>query len=126
MIVSIGIDIIEVYRIRETLARTPRFVERVYTANEREYCESKGAAAAQSYAARFAAKEAFLKALKTGWRGKITWHDIEVVSDEIGVPSLNISGEAQVILENTGANKIHLSLSHTTDHAVAQVILEKN
>ncbi len=125
MIVSIGIDIVEVYRIRETLARTPRFVERVYTANERSYCESKGAAAAQSYAARFAAKEAFLKALKTGWRGKITWHDIEIVSDETGVPSLKIIGEANVILNNLGANRIHLSLSHTTDHAVAQVILER-
>jgi len=125
MIVSIGVDIIEVYRIRETIGRTPRFVERVYTANERAYCESKGAAAAQSYAARFAAKEAFLKALKTGWRGRITWHDIEIISDESGVPSLKISGEARVILENLGANQIHLSLSHTTDHAVAQVILEK-
>ncbi|HEY0659136.1 MAG TPA: holo-ACP synthase [Pyrinomonadaceae bacterium] len=125
MIVSIGVDIIEVYRIRETIERTPRFVERVYTLNEREYCESKGAAAAQSYAARFAAKEAFLKALKTGWRGRITWQDIEIVSDETGVPNLKISGEAKVILENSGANQIHLSLSHTTDHAVAQVILEK-
>jgi holo-[acyl-carrier protein] synthase len=72
MIISIGIDIVEVYRIRETLARTPRFAERVFTEKEREYCDGKGAAAAQSYAARFAAKEAFLKALKTGWRGKIT------------------------------------------------------
>ena len=125
MIVSIGVDIIEVYRIRETIERTPRFVERVYTLNERAYCESKGAAAAQSYAARFAAKEAFLKALKTGWRGRITWHDIEIVSDKAGVPSLEIRGEARVILENSGANQIHLSLSHTTDHAVAQVILEK-
>jgi len=125
VIVSIGIDIIEVYRIRETLSRTPRFIERVYTTRERAYCESKGAAAAQSYAARFAAKEAFLKALKTGWRGKITWHDIEIVSGENGVPSLNISGEAQTILGNLGANQIHLSLSHTTEHAIAQVILER-
>jgi len=125
VIVSIGIDIIEVYRIRETLSRTPRFVERVYTTDERAYCESKGAAAAQSYAARFAAKEAFLKALKTGWRGKITWHDVEIVSGENGVPSLKITGEAQTLLENLGANQIHLSLSHTTEHAVAQVILEK-
>jgi len=125
MIVSIGIDIIEVYRIRETISRTPRFLERVYTTGERAYCESKGAAAAQSYAARFAAKEAFLKALKTGWRGKITWHDIEVLSGENGVPSLKISGEAQNILDNLGANYVHLSLSHTTEHAVAQVILEK-
>ena len=125
MIVSIGIDIIEVYRIRETLERTPRFAERVFTARERSYCEAKGAASAQSYAARFAAKEAFLKALKTGWRGKITWHDIEVLNDKQGVPSLTISGEAKEILENLGANKIHLSMSHTTEHATAQVILER-
>lgn len=125
MIVSIGIDIIEVYRIRETISRTPRFVTRVFTADEREYCEAKGASAAQSYAARFAAKEAFLKALKTGWRGKIQWHDIEVLSDKDGVPSLKIVGEANKILENLGANHVHISLSHTTEHAVAQVILEK-
>ena len=125
MIISIGIDIIEVYRIRETLARTPRFVERVFTERERAYCESKGMASAQSYAARFAAKEACLKALKTGWRGKITWRDIEIVSDQNGVPGLELRGEAKKILENLGANAIHLSISHTTEHAVAQVILEK-
>lgn len=125
MIVSIGIDIIEVYRIRETIARTPRFAARVYTSDERAYCDAKGASAAQSYAARFAAKEAFLKALQTGWRGKITWHDIEIISGDGGVPSLKITGEAANILEKTGANRIHLSLSHTTEHAVAQVILEK-
>lgn len=125
MIVSIGIDIVEVYRIRETLARTPRFAERVFTEKEREYCEAKGAAAAQSYAARFAAKEAFLKALKTGWRGKITWQDMEILNDTQGVPSLEIKGEARILLENLGADKIHISISHTTEHAVAQVILEK-
>lgn len=125
MIVSIGIDIIEVYRIRETISRTPRFVERVFTTNEREYCEAKGAASAQSFAARFAAKEAFLKALKTGWRGKITWRDIEVVSGKDGVPSLEIKGEANAIMSNLGANQIHVSLSHTTEHAIAQVILER-
>ncbi|HXH69013.1 MAG TPA: holo-ACP synthase [Pyrinomonadaceae bacterium] len=125
MIVSIGIDIVEVYRIRETISRTPRFVERVFTERERAYCDAKGMAAAQSYAARFAAKEAFLKALKTGWRGKITWHDIEIVSDENNVPGLEIRGEARKILDSLRANQIHLSLSHTTEHAVAQVILEK-
>ena len=125
MIVSIGIDIVEVYRISETIQRTPRFVERVFTMRERAYCDAKGAAAAQSYAARFAAKEAFLKALKTGWRGKITWHDMEILNDSQGVPSLTIKGEAQNLLENLGADKIHLSISHTTDHAVAQVVLEK-
>lgn len=79
----------------------------------------------QSYAGRFAAKEAFLKALKTGWRGKITWQEIEVVSDEYGVPTFNITGEAARILSELGAERQHLSISHTTDHAVAQVIFEK-
>ena len=125
MILSIGIDIIEVYRIRETMTRTPRFAERVFTEQERLYCEKKGVAAAQSFAARFAAKEACLKALKTGWSGRITWHDIEILNDENGVPNLEIRGEAKIILEKTGANRVHLSISHTTDHAVAQVILEK-
>lgn len=125
MIVSIGIDIVEVYRIRETLERTPRFTERVFTEKERAYCQSKGAAAAQSFAARFAAKEAFLKALKTGWRGKITWQDMEILNDSQGVPALEIKGEARKLLENLGADVIHLSISHTTDHAVAQVILER-
>ena len=124
MILSIGIDICEVYRIAETLARTPRFTERVFTETERAYCDAKGAAAAQSYAGRFAAKEAFLKALKTGWRGKITWHDIEIVSDADGVPSLRISGEAQSLFEKSGAVRSHISISHTAEHAVAQVIFE--
>ncbi|MBX7173304.1 MAG: holo-ACP synthase [Pyrinomonadaceae bacterium] len=125
MIVSIGTDIIEVYRIRETLERTPRFAERVFTEKEREYCENKGAASAQSYAARFAAKEAFLKALRTGWRGKISWQDVEIKNDEFGAPYFEIKGEAQNILEKLGANKVHLSMSHTTEHAIANVILEK-
>ena len=125
MIVSIGIDIVEVYRIAETLRRTPRFGERVFTDAERVYCNAKGAAAAQSYAGRFAAKEAFLKALKTGWRGKITWHDIEILSDDQGVPTLHISGEASTLLTSSGATHMHLSISHTTEHAVAQVIFEK-
>jgi holo-[acyl-carrier protein] synthase len=125
MIISIGIDIVEVYRIRETMQRTPRFVERVFTSGEREYCEAKGAAASQSFAARFAAKEAFLKALKTGWRGKISWKDIEVVQDGNGSPVLNVTGEAERLLEAMGADRIHISLSHTADHAVAQVLLAR-
>ncbi|HTH38104.1 MAG TPA: holo-ACP synthase [Pyrinomonadaceae bacterium] len=125
MIVSIGIDIVEVYRISETMNRTPRFVERVFTDMERTYCNSKGAAASQSYAGRFAAKEAFLKALKTGWRGKLTWTDIEIVSDSEGVPSLKITNEAARLMNELGATDVHLSISHTKDHAVAQVILEK-
>ncbi|REJ75933.1 MAG: holo-ACP synthase [Acidobacteria bacterium] len=125
MIVSIGTDIIEVYRIRETIERTPRFLERVYTEAEREYCEAKGAAAAQSYAARFAAKEAFLKALKTGWRGEIAWHNIEIKVDDQGAPLIEATGEAKVVLDRMGATRIHVSLSHTHEHATAQVVLER-
>jgi holo-[acyl-carrier protein] synthase len=124
MILSIGIDITEVYRMRDTIARTPRFAERVFTEAEREYCESKGVAAAQSYAARFAAKEALLKAIKTGWRGKFTWQDMEILNDAEGVPSMTVKGEARRILDKMGEPRIHLSLSHTTEHAIAYVVLE--
>ncbi len=126
MIISVGIDIVEVYRIRQTLERTPRFVERVFTEAERAYCDAKGEdARAQSYAARFAAKEAALKALKTGWRGAVAWHDVQIRLDEYGAPSLEITGEARKMLEKMGATAIHVSLSHTTEHAIAQVIFEK-
>jgi len=124
MIIGLGIDIVEVYRIRDTIARTPRFLARVYTAGEREYCESKGKAAAQSFAARFAAKEAFLKALRTGWRGKLAWDEIEVVVDEGGSPRLSVKGAAARALAETGADRVHLSISHTSEHAIAEVILE--
>ena len=107
------------------MERTLRFVDRVFTEREQEYCVGKGVAAYQSYAARFAAKEAFLKALKTGWRGKITWRDIEIVTDDQGAPSIEVTGEARTLLKAFGADVVHVSLSHTTDHAFAEVILEK-
>jgi holo-[acyl-carrier protein] synthase len=125
MIVAIGIDIIEVARIREVLARTPRFRERVFTAAERTYCDSRGAVAAQHYAARFAAKEAALKALQTGWRGGISWQDVEVASRESGAPYLILHGPVLELFKNSGATAAHLSISHTTEHAIAQVILER-
>ncbi len=125
MIISIGIDIIEVARIREVLARTPRFVERVFTPAERSYCDSRGAVAAQHYAARFAAKEAALKALQTGWRGGIAWQDVEIASQDGGAPYLIFRGQVQELIEKSGATTAHLSMSHTTEHAIAQVVLEK-
>jgi holo-[acyl-carrier protein] synthase len=124
MIVAIGIDIIEVTRIREVLARTPRFRERVFTADERAYCDGRGAVAAQHYAARFAAKEAALKALQTGWRGGISWQDVEVASRESGAPYLVLHGPVLKLFNNSGATAAHLSISHTSDHAIAQVVLE--
>jgi holo-[acyl-carrier protein] synthase len=125
MIVSIGVDIVEVYRIAEIINRTPRFAQRVFTVSEREYCVAKGAAAAQSYAGRFCAKEAFLKALRTGWRGKISWQDIEVLNDSEGAPYMKITGEARNMLEQLGRVSMHLSIAHTSEHAIAEVIIER-
>jgi holo-[acyl-carrier protein] synthase len=125
VIVSIGIDIIEIRRVREALARTPRMRERVFTEQERAYCDSRGTAAAQHYAARFAAKEAAFKALRTGWRGGLSWHHVEVTSTEEGAPVLQLSGHARTLFEALGATHAHVSLSHTVEHAVAQVIFER-
>lgn len=111
---------------REVIERTPRFVERVYTSNERAYCDSRGAAvAAQHYAARFAAKEAALKALQTGWTGGIAWQDVEVAAHASGAPHLLFHGLVRELFEQSGATAAHLSISHTTEHAIAQVILER-
>ncbi|HZI19072.1 MAG TPA: holo-ACP synthase [Pyrinomonadaceae bacterium] len=125
MIVSIGVDITEVARVREVLGRTPRFRERVFTEGERAYCDAKGAAAPQHYAARFAAKEAVFKALRTGWRGGLSWHDAEVSSRESGEPVLVLTGRARELFDAAGATHAHLSLSHTSEHAVAQVVFER-
>ena len=125
MIVAIGIDIIEVGRIREVLLRTPRFRERVFTAAECAYCDGRGAVSAQHYAARFAAKEAMLKALQTGWRGGISWQDVEIVAHDSGAPYLILRGQVKELFDKSGATAAHLSLSHTSEHAIAEVILEE-
>jgi holo-[acyl-carrier protein] synthase len=125
VIISIGIDIIEVARIREVLLRTPRFADRVFTAAERAYCDSRGVVAAQHYAARFAAKEAALKALQTGWRGGISWQDVEISARESGAPYLIFRGEVLAVFEKFRATATHLSMSHTSEHAIAQVVLER-
>ncbi|HEV3470964.1 MAG TPA: holo-ACP synthase [Pyrinomonadaceae bacterium] len=125
MIVSIGIDVIEISRVREVLARTPRFRERVFTGRERAYCDSRGGAAGQHYAARFAAKEAAFKALRTGWSGGLSWHHAEVGSEDSGAPLLLLHERARELFDALGATHAHLSLSHTSEHAVAQVIFER-
>jgi holo-[acyl-carrier protein] synthase len=125
VIISIGVDIIEVGRVAETIQRTPRFVERVFTDAERAYCDSRGAAAAQHYAARFAAKEAALKALQTGWSGGISWQDVEVAAQTSGAPMIIFHGRARELYDASAATAAHLSIAHTTEHAIAEVILEK-
>ena len=124
MIVGTGIDIAEVDRIAASIQRFGRrFTERVFTPDEIRYCESK-ANKAERYAARFAAKEAGMKAIGTGWKHGVTWHDIEVKRVPGGRPTLVFSGKAAQFFDKLGATKAHLSLTHTAEFAMAQVILE--
>jgi holo-[acyl-carrier protein] synthase len=124
MIVGTGIDIAEVPRIAEAIARFgERFLRRVYTEGEILYCESK-ANRIERYAARFAAKEAAMKALGTGWNHGVRWRDIEVCRQPGGRPTLAFHGKAAQFASNLGAARVALSLSHTAEQAVAHVILE--
>jgi holo-[acyl-carrier protein] synthase len=124
MIVGSGIDIAEVPRIASSIRRFgDRFLQRVYTAGEIRYCQSK-ANSAERYAARFAAKEAAMKALGTGWSRGVRWRDIEVAREPGGRPTIVFHGKAAEFAERLGALHIALSLSHTSEQAIAQVILE--
>lgn len=124
MIVGIGIDIAEVPRVAASIERFGvRFLGRIYTAGEIRYCESK-ANRAERYAARFAAKEAAMKALGTGWSRGVRWRDIEVSREPGGRPTILFHGRAAEFAAKLGATHVALSLSHTAEQAIAQVILE--
>jgi holo-[acyl-carrier protein] synthase len=124
MIVGTGIDIAEVARFRRSIERFgDRFVQRVYTPGEINYCESK-ANRAERYAARFAAKEAAMKALGTGWNHGVRWRDCEVMRLPGGRPTITFHGTAAEVAARLGVKNAALSLSHTAEQAIAQVILE--
>jgi holo-[acyl-carrier protein] synthase len=125
MIVGTGVDLCEVDRIEKALASPhgERLRERVFTAGEIAYAESK-ANKGERYAARFAAKEAGMKALGTGWRGGLGWQDLEVANLPSGRPTLRLHGKAAEIAERLGVRNISLSLTHTAQQAMAIVILE--
>jgi holo-[acyl-carrier protein] synthase len=124
MIVGTGIDIAEVPRIRQAIERFgDRFIQRVYTEGEILYCDSK-ANRVERYAARFAAKEAAMKALGTGWNHGVRWRDCEVTRMPGGRPTLTFHGKAAEFAARLGAKNAALSLSHTAEQAIAQVILE--
>ena len=124
MIVATGIDIVEIARIERVFARRgTRFRDRIFTEGEIAYCEPRGSKFA-SYAARFAAKEAMMKALGTGWSNGIGWRDVEVLRDEEGAPSIKLRGSALERFNGLGASRAHLSLTHSRDLAMAQVVLE--
>src|SRR5215813_15273230 len=124
MIVGSGIDIAEVPRIAEAIARHgERFLRRVFTAGEQRYCDSK-ANRIERYAARFASKEAAMKALGTGWNYGVRWRDCEVVRKPGGRPTMHFHGKAGEFAAKLGVKNIALSISHTEEQAIAQVILE--
>ena len=124
MILGTGVDIAEVTRVRETIERFgDRFLRRIFTEGEVRYCERR-ARRFESYAARFAAKEAGMKALGTGWSRGVRWRDIEVVRLKGQRPTIQFHGVAADIAAKLGTKNIALSLTHTSEEALAHVILE--
>jgi len=126
-IVGTGIDMIEVERVERALARPQtgeRFRERVYSEREVAYCESRGRPRYQSYAARFAAKEATMKAMGTGWNRNVGWREIEVVRERGQAPTIVLTGKTAEFARRKGIAVFHLSLTHTAESAMAYVIAE--
>jgi holo-[acyl-carrier protein] synthase len=125
MIYGVGIDLIAIERMQRAITRTgARLIERLYTDVEQAYCGTQPPPYA-CYAVRFAAKEAFLKALGTGLRQRMRWRDMEVWRDDLGKPSLRLYGYLHERCIAADIRHIHLSLSHSMTCAIAQVILER-
>ena len=124
MIVGLGLDIAEIDRIEAAITRHGApILERLYTPAEVAYCESHRNKF-ERYAGRFAAKEAAMKALGTGWRRGVRWRDIEVIREPSGKPSLTLKGAAKRIAEGLGAKNISLTITHSGNLALAEVIFE--
>ncbi len=122
-IVGHGIDIVETSRIRKLVeAHGDHFLDRVFTRAEQAYCAMNPKRYFEHLAGRFAAKEAVLKVLGTGWRGGIAWTDVEVVKEPSGQPKINLTGECARIAKDLGIARWHLSISHIETHATASAI----
>jgi len=123
---GIGIDIVQLARIRDALARYGRrFLDRIFCPAEVEQCDAQGQERVVCYAVRFAAKEAAFKAFRDELADKLSWHDFEVETDAPGVPSLKLSERATAVCDRLGITRIALSLSTTAASACAIVIAEK-
>ena len=121
-IVAHGIDLVDCLRIEEMMKRHgERFVKRVFTAAEQAYAEAKKNKI-EKLAGRFAAKEAILKLMGTGWRGKIAWTDIEIVNNAAGQPEVTLDGEVRKIAERLGIRHISVSITHTANFAIASAV----
>ena len=124
MIVGTGVDLAEVPRIKASIERYgQRFLNRIYTPGELAYVAGKGGKF-ERYAARFAAKEAGMKAIGTGWRRGVTWHDFEVANLPSGKPTLLFHGVAATVAAKMGVKNVSLSITHTAETAMAMLILE--
>jgi holo-[acyl-carrier protein] synthase len=124
LVFGIGTDIIEVGRMEKHLENNDALKRKLYTEAEQKYCEKGKATRSQCYAARFAAKEAFFKALGTGYRYGMAFHEIEVLNDELGKPYINPHGKVKEFLKEKKITNIHLSISHVKEMANAFVVLE--
>ena len=117
-----GIDLVDFPRIEEMINRhEERFINRIFTKTEQAYADSKKNRV-EKYAGRFAAKEAILKLIGTGWRGKIAWTDIEVINSSSGQPQVNLDGEVKVIAQKLGITQISISITHTANFAIASAV----
>jgi len=123
VVIGLGIDIVEVSRIRKALENGDALARRVFTERELQYCSARKNRY-QHFAGRFAAKEAALKALGTGWQEGIRWQDVEVVSGEKGKPELTFYGRAEEILKELKGTSAHLTITHAAEYAVAAVVIE--
>jgi len=125
MTFGVGIDIIEVSRIQKELSKeNGGFKAKVFTKNEIDYCEPK-ATKAQNYAARFAAKEAFFKAMGSGWSNGFAWTEVEVAKDAAGKPYIITHGKVKEFMSKNQISNVHVSISHIKETATAIVSLEK-
>jgi len=125
MIKGIGIDIIEIERIRGVIEKHgDHFYERIFTPKEIAYCKAKKKNALLHFAGRFAAKEAAVKALGTGFSGGIAWTDIEILNECSGRPVMTFSGKAAAAYAATGGTTTHVSISHSKGYAASQVVIE--
>jgi holo-[acyl-carrier protein] synthase len=126
VVIGTGVDLAEIDRIEQALAARHgvRFRMRVFTEGEQKYCDSRGRGRGQSYAARFAAKEAVMKALGVGWGGDAAWHEIEVVRARGAAPHLVLSGSAAATACRLGIVRWSLSLTHAANLAAAFVVAE--
>lgn len=123
MILGNGIDLVKNQRIAALIDKyEEHFLNKIYTKNEIKYCRSKSNASV-SFAARFAAKEAMLKALGTGMRNN-SWKEIEVINNKLGKPEITLSGKTEALAESKNIKSIFLSISHEKKYSIAQIILE--